>query len=77
LSEKWFVEFGLAGEDTPKVVVPSAIGLRKDAKQVSKDSKHNAVVEICTSANKMEIINTIETCAVTDWDAMERLWEQA
>ncbi|KAG7392657.1 hypothetical protein PHYPSEUDO_015045 [Phytophthora pseudosyringae] len=68
-------KFGLAGEDTPQLVLPSVVGRRppppKDAKEAS------AVLGDLWHRHDLEVARPVEACAVANWDALEKVWAHA
>lgn len=63
-------KFGLAGEDTPSLAAPTAVGKRPpDATGASQ-----FVLGDLHHAHDLEVLRPIEACAVANWDALERLW---
>lgn len=72
-------KFGLAGEDTPTLVLPTVVG-RKPASTTAGDSATPAsawVVGDVHHAPHVGVVHPIEACAVTDWDALEQVWRHA
>ncbi|CAI5712446.1 unnamed protein product [Peronospora effusa] len=69
-------KFGLAGEDTPKLVLPSIVGLRPPSTKNLKDdvSAASAVLGDLWHRKDLEIVRPIEACAVANWDALEKIW---
>ena len=78
--------FGHAGEDTPKAVLPSAVGeltpeeltrLEPDARA----SKRWSVGSVALPARRDELMVrtplNVETGLVQNWDVLEQLWEHA
>ncbi|CAH0486352.1 unnamed protein product [Peronospora farinosa] len=72
-------KFGLAGEDTPKLVLPSIVGLRPPSTKNSKDdvSAASAVLGDLWHRKDLEVARPIEACAVSNWDALENIWSYA
>ncbi|KAJ0395976.1 hypothetical protein P43SY_008992 [Pythium insidiosum] len=74
-------KFGLAGEDTPKIVLPSAVGCKGSAAKTSDTDATAAaaayVVGDHLASRPVDLRFPVETGAVTDWDAMEQLWAHA
>lgn len=62
-------KFGLAGEDTPALVLPTAVGRGPDARVVTGDA--------LAAARDVAVLRPVEACAVANWDALERLWGAA
>ncbi|CAI5745608.1 unnamed protein product [Peronospora destructor] len=72
-------KFGLAGEDTPKLVMPSVVGLRPPSAKNSKEdvSAASAVLGDLWHRKDLEVARPIEACAVANWDALEKVWSYA
>lgn len=66
-------KFGLAGEDTPQLVMPSVVG-RAPAKG---DASPRCLLGDLTPRTDLEVAKPIEACAVANWDALEKLWSHA
>lgn len=62
-------KFGLAGEDTPQLVLPSVVGCQSPP-CTSKD----AVLGDLWHRHDLEVVRPIEACAVANWDALEKIW---
>ncbi|KAL3666692.1 hypothetical protein V7S43_008318 [Phytophthora oleae] len=68
-------KFGLAGEDTPQLVLPSVVGRRPPPPEGSKDAP--AVLGDLWHRHDLEVVRAIEACAVANWDALEKVWSHA
>ncbi|KAI8974285.1 actin family [Pilobolus umbonatus] len=62
---------GFAGEDTPKVIVPTSYGYSEPNKYFIGDSELN------TWRANMDIRNPMEDGLIKDWDAVENIWNTA
>jgi actin-like protein 6A len=69
-----YSKFGLAGEDTPKVVIPSAVG--KKQKKTEENASPSVLGDLHCS-KELDIVHPIEAGLVKDWDAVEELWKYA
>ncbi|POM70869.1 Actin-like protein [Phytophthora palmivora] len=70
-------KFGLAGEDTPQLVLSSAVGIHPPPAKDSKDASASAVLGDLWHRHDLEVLRPIEACAVANWDALEKLWSYA
>ncbi|KAG6618429.1 actin-like protein [Phytophthora cinnamomi] len=71
-------KFGLAGEDTPQLVLPSVVGRRPPPPEGSKDaSAASAVLGDLWHGRDLEVTRPVEACAVANWDALEKVWAHA
>jgi actin-related protein len=61
---------GFAGEDAPKVTLPTSYGYR-DNDYFIGDAKIN------TWRKNMDIQNPMENGLIKDWDAVEKIWQSA
>ncbi|CAH0473365.1 unnamed protein product [Peronospora belbahrii] len=68
-------KFGLAGEDTPKLVLNSAVGRRPPC--TTDTSGASTVLGDLWHRKDLEIVRPIEACAVANWDALEKIWTYA
>ncbi|KAK1947820.1 Actin-related protein 4 [Phytophthora citrophthora] len=68
-------KIGLAGEDTPQLVLPSVVGRRPPPPEGSKDA--SAVLGDLWHRHDLEVVRPIEACAVANWDALEKVWSHA
>lgn len=66
-------KFGLAGEDTPQLVLPSVVGRAP----VKGDASPRSLLGDLTPRTDLEVVKPIEACAVANWDALEKLWSHA
>lgn len=74
-------KFGLAGEDTPTLVVPSAVG-RQFPQQPSPDTPDAqqprfVLGDDLAHVRNADVLRPMTAGAVTDWDALEQLWSHA
>uniref|UniRef100_K3X8R4 Actin n=1 Tax=Globisporangium ultimum (strain ATCC 200006 / CBS 805.95 / DAOM BR144) TaxID=431595 RepID=K3X8R4_GLOUD len=81
-------KFGLAGEDTPTLVVPTLVG-KKPPVPVHPPSQFGgaaAPADAATSpyvlgdlyhARDVDVLHPIEACAVANWEALEQIWKYA
>uniref|UniRef100_M4BH39 Uncharacterized protein n=1 Tax=Hyaloperonospora arabidopsidis (strain Emoy2) TaxID=559515 RepID=M4BH39_HYAAE len=69
-------KFGLAGEDTPKIVLPSAVGCRPLKTGGATDDSLDVLGELW-HRHDLEILRPVEACAVTNWEALEKVWSYA
>jgi len=62
------VKAGFAGDDTPRSVFPSVVGF---------DKERNSFVGDYANAKRkqLDLVYPIQRGFVTDWDAMEKLWQ--
>lgn len=69
-------KFGLAGEDTPTLVLPTAVGKKPPPPPVDGEAKppQSYVIGDLHHARDVEVLRPIEACAVANWDALERIW---
>ncbi|GMF31135.1 unnamed protein product [Phytophthora fragariaefolia] len=65
-------KFGLAGEDTPQLVLPSAVGRRPPAAEAQ-----DAVLGDLWHRHDLEVVRPVDACAVANWDALEKVWAHA
>lgn len=80
-------KFGLAGEDTPQLVLPTVVGKRPvavlDAQSSSPSDASKPpplspyVVGDLSASRDVDVLHPVETCAVANWDALEQLWSHA
>ncbi|EEY66314.1 actin-like protein [Phytophthora infestans T30-4] len=71
-------KFGLAGEDTPQLVLPSIVGRRPPPPKDAKDAPAtSAVLGDMWHRHDLEVVRPIEACAVANWDALEKVWSHA
>ncbi|GMF09664.1 unnamed protein product [Phytophthora lilii] len=70
-------KFGLAGEDTPQLVLPSAVGLRPASAKDAGDATAAAVLGDLWHRRDLEVARPVEACAVADWNALEQVWAHA
>ncbi|CAI5741824.1 unnamed protein product [Hyaloperonospora brassicae] len=71
-------KFGLAGEDTPKLVLPSTVGRRPlAAGEATNEGAAAAVLGDLWHRRDLEIVRPVEACAVANWDALEKVWSYA
>jgi len=68
---------GYAGEDTPKCVIPSSLGaIYVTENNVAKNVQYFVgTSSLSFRRDKMEIINPIQKGLVSNWEAMEQLWD--
>ncbi|GLE04517.1 hypothetical protein PINS_up013472 [Pythium insidiosum] len=67
-------KFGLAGEDTPKLALPSAVGFKT---QGDTQTPPIVVVGDHLGSHPVDVRAPVVGGAVTDWDALEQLWTHA
>nr|CCA14700.1 actinlike protein putative [Albugo laibachii Nc14] len=73
-------KFGLAGEDTPPVVLPSVLGYHLNASDTQQNLSAYVIGDSISSPNSNSVWNlhrAIDSCVVKDWDAMEKIWNYA
>ncbi|OWZ15714.1 actin [Phytophthora megakarya] len=70
-------KFGLAGEDTPQLVLPSVVGRRPPPPKGCKDTSAPEVLGDLWHRQDLEISRPVEACAVANWDALEKVWSYA
>ncbi|RLN93000.1 hypothetical protein BBJ28_00016429 [Nothophytophthora sp. Chile5] len=70
-------KFGLAGEDTPQLVLPSAVGRRSLPPSGSSPQQQAYLLGDLYHSRDVEVARPIETCAVANWDALEKVWQHA
>ncbi|KAL4169455.1 hypothetical protein KRP22_010375 [Phytophthora ramorum] len=71
-------KFGLAGEDTPQLVLPSVVGRRPPPPKGAADALQLSVVlGDLWHRRDLEVARPIEACAVANWDALEKVWGHA
>ncbi|KAJ3215407.1 Actin-like 6A [Dinochytrium kinnereticum] len=63
---------GHAGEDSPRAVIPSAVGSLQDA---AARTKFAGEAQVFSWRENMEILSPLENGVVRDWDALECLWD--
>jgi actin-like protein 6A len=68
-------KFGLAGEDTPQLVLPSFVG--RPPADGSDASASGTVLGDLWHRRDLEVVRPIEACAVANWDALEKVWAHA
>ncbi|KAE9046462.1 hypothetical protein PR003_g1862 [Phytophthora rubi] len=68
-------KFGLAGEDTPQLVLPSVVGRRPPPPLAA--SAASAVLGDLWHRHDLEVSRPVEACAVANWDALEKVWGHA
>lgn len=83
-------KFGLAGEDTPTLVLPTVVGkkppLPVDASldgppteqaPAATGAKSQYVLSDLHHARDVDVLHPIEACAVSNWEALEQIWKYA
>ncbi|XP_024238800.1 actin-3-like [Oncorhynchus tshawytscha] len=67
-----YLKTGFAGADAPSCVIPSVVGL---ARKGPLDYKHGYVGREILETLDISHVSPVHNGIVTEWDAMERLWE--
>lgn len=73
-------KFGLAGEDTPPVVVPSILGYHSNVSDRKKIPSSYVIGDFISSPHSdpvWDLRRPIDACAIKNWDAMEKIWNYA
>lgn len=74
----WAIRFGNAGDDSPRVVVPAAAGVKGENGELIGGS---AVTNAPMSFNDVSHVYGFDaqtgTAAIRDWDAMRAVWQSA
>ncbi|KAI9906630.1 hypothetical protein PsorP6_003810 [Peronosclerospora sorghi] len=69
-------KFGLAGEDTPQLCLPSVVGYRSPPAQDSKDGAFTVQGDLWHRQD-LEVVRPIEACCIANWDTLEKIWSCA
>ncbi|KAJ3102732.1 NuA4 histone acetyltransferase subunit [Phlyctochytrium planicorne] len=64
---------GHAGEDSPRIVIPSAVGSLAEGD--SKEKKYFGESQLYAWKKDMELKQPLENGLVKDWDAFESVWD--
>lgn len=73
-------KFGLAGEDTPTLVLPTVVGRKPPLAAADANDKQQQQPYILGDlhhARDVDVLHPIEACAVANWEALEQVWKHA
>jgi actin-related protein len=76
------IKVGLSGEDSPRGIFNTTFGVPRNPEWLTsqngcaKPERHFFVGKECNGRREhLDIVNPIQRGLITDWDAMEKIWD--
>eukprot|EP00171_Calliarthron_tuberculosum_P013266 IDg13266t1 len=73
----WAIRFGNAGDDSPRIIVPAAAGVKDGGGMVGGAALTNAPLSFSDVSNVYSFDAQTGTASIRDWDAMRAVWSAA